>query len=135
MRIAERLDDIVRLYGAGLSIPTIAKVMGVSDGGLYKALTQAGIHRPGTKKQRLKKQLSQDQFLRACYAILHETRTLERCPGCLRKRTLFFQDLGPLGWIAMCDPQDCGFVWYRRNGPPEFVGGPKKRPVLGRCRL
>jgi hypothetical protein len=119
-RIQDRLDDIARLYGAGLSIPAIAKAMGVSDGGLYKALTQAGIHKPGSKR-RLKKQLSQDQCLRACYAILHETRRLERCPGCLRKRTLFIQDLGPLGWIAMCDPQECGFVWYRRNGPPERV--------------
>jgi hypothetical protein len=122
MRIAERFDDIVRLYGVGLSIPAIAKVMGVSDGGLYKALTQAGIHKPGSKR-RLKKRLSQDQFLRACYAILHETRTLERCPGCLRKRTLFFQDLGELGWIAMCDPQDCGFVWYRKAGPPDGMNG------------
>jgi hypothetical protein len=119
-RLQDRLDDIARLYGAGLSIPAIAKAIGLSEGGVYKALTQAGIHKPGSKR-RLKKQLSQDQFLRACYAILHETRTLERCPACLRKRTLFFQDLGPLGWIAMCDPQECGFVWYRRDGPPECV--------------
>jgi hypothetical protein len=100
MRIVDRLDDIVRFYGVGLSIPVIAKVMGFSEGGVYKVLTQAGIHRPGTKKQRLKKH-----------------------PGCLRKRTLWTQDLGELGWIAMCDPQDCGFVWYRRNGPPDGANG------------
>jgi hypothetical protein len=119
-RLQDRLGDIARLYGAGLSIPAIAKAIGLSEGGVYKALTQAGIHKPGTK-QRLRKQLSQDKFLQAFDALWRETRTLERCPGCLRKRTLFFQDLGPLGWIAMCDPHECGFVWYRRNGPPECV--------------
>jgi hypothetical protein len=123
MRIVDRLDDIVRFYGVGLSIPVIAKAMGFSEGGVYKVLTQAGIHRPGTKKQRLKKQLSQNQFLEALDALWRETRRLERCPGCLRKRTLWTQDLGELGWIAMCDPQDCGFVWYRRNGPPDGTNG------------
>jgi hypothetical protein len=120
MRIADRLGDLARLYEAGLPIPAIARAIGLSEGGVYKALIRAGIHKPGTK-QRPKKQLSQDKFLQVCYVILHETRRLERCPSCLRKRTLFFQDLGPLGWIAMCDPHECGFVWYRRNGPPEWV--------------
>jgi hypothetical protein len=120
VRLRGRLDDIVRLYRAGLSIPEIARVTLFSESGLYKVLVQAGIHKPGTKRKR-KEGFSQDRFLQACYALLHETRTLERCPACLRKRTLFFQDLGPLGWIAMCDPHECGFVWYRRDGPPECV--------------
>jgi hypothetical protein len=120
MRIVDRLDDIRRFYEMGLSIPAIAGILRLSQSGVEKALTRAGIHRPHTKRK-LRERFSGNRLLQACFAILHETRTLERCPGCLRKRTLWTQDLGPLGWIAMCDPQECGFVWYRRNGPPECV--------------
>jgi hypothetical protein len=121
MRIADRLDDIVRLYGAGLSIQAIAKAMGFSEGGIHRVLTRAGIHKPGTRKRIERSAIMRDRLIRALDALWRETRTLQRCPACLRKRTLWTQDLGELGWIAMCDPNECGFVWYRRNGPPECV--------------
>jgi hypothetical protein len=63
-----------------------------------------------------------------------EVRTLARCPACYRKRTVRTLDLMPLGWIAKCSRYTCGFLWFRRNGPPEFVGGPKRHYALGRCR-
>jgi len=128
-RIRDRLEDIRRFYEMGLSVPAIAGILHLSQQGVTKALVRAGIHRPGTKRK-LREQLSTNRILDACYAILHETRTLERCPGCLRKRTLWTQDLGELGWIAMCDPQDCGFVWYRRNGPPDFMSGPEAQHTV-----
>jgi hypothetical protein len=56
-RLQDRLDDIVRLYRGGLSVPEIARVTLFSDSGIYKVLTEAGIHKRGTK-QRLRKQLS-----------------------------------------------------------------------------
>jgi hypothetical protein len=64
-----------------------------------------------------------------------EVRTLARCPACFRKAKVRTLDLGPLGWIARCSRYTCGFLWFRRNGPPEFMGGTKKRHALGRCQL
>jgi len=55
-----------------------------------------------------------------------EVRTLARCPACYRKHTVRVLDLGSLGWIARCSRYTCGFLWYRKYGPPEFMGGPNR---------
>jgi len=74
------------------------------------------------------------RLLKALDTFEDEVRTLARCPACFRKAKVRVLDLGPLGWMARCSRYECGFLWYRKYGPPDMMGGRKNQSVLGRCR-
>jgi hypothetical protein len=112
-RIAKQLDA---------RYDQVLRVLKKARSGLLERYRQA---RPvGTARKDAFVPVRLAQFLDEVWA---EIKTLQRCPSCFRRATVKVLDLGPAGWIAKCSRTfSCGFLWYRRDGPPSLNGSGRR---------
>jgi len=129
VRPAVDVDEVLRLWNEGLSAKRIAKQLDAGYDQVLRVLRKA---RPGLLERYRQVQpvgaARRDAFVPVRLALFldevwAEIKTLQRCPACFRRATVKVLDLGPAGWIAKCSRTfSCGFLWYRRDGPPSRNG-------------